>query len=276
VLGIFVVPKISLAIFHSSQYGKYLKDAISYFALRPFDLLYTGCKFFYSTFIVYVANSFFLSLFCPIFLLPIIGSIPVFIFRNDSSCIFTNLAFVYLSIIFGIKYLISRNDNNKFKKALGILLIFSSCISHYLYHFSFIDRSVGIIPFSRGFSIKNNLPTKRNKLGLKIIQSIPRNSSCFTIKPLAERLGNLKTLGVFGLTPFKSYEWEYCFFSTKNLEFTGWRFDRSNYINSIREILKSNEFKVQIYQDGWLLLKRAGREPLNQDDINSVLSGLNG
>ncbi len=275
VLFLFVLPRADLAFLFSDSYGATFKDALRYllsYPLGPFNFVLRQLP---SLFMVYIIHNLLLPFFSPQLLLPLFGLLPVLVFRNDTTAIFSSLSFVYASVIFAVKYLSERHNNNKFKIILGVLLICTASLSHYLYHFTFIDRSVGIIPFSRGFSMNEYMPTERNKLGLKIIQSIPKTSSCFTIKPLAERLGHLKALGIYNITPFENYEWDYCLFSMRNLEFAGWKFNYANYVVTIRSILLSGHFKVEVYKDGWLLLKRAGREFINTNDINRVLTDLN-
>lgn len=267
-LLVFAIPKINLALVYSTQYGPAMPDSLVYLIAHPIEIFWALDKLFFKMCMVYLVHVLFLPIFSLQFLVPMLGTIPILIFRGESTSIFLNLAFVYLAVIFGTKSLMSRSNKIIFPKVLASGLIIFSCVSHYFYHYSYIDHSVGVVPFSRGFSIKANLPNARQQSGLEILKTIPVSTSCFTIVPLAQRLGYVKKLGIYRKTPLTDYAaWEYYFFPTQDLQFVAWNFDALKYFKMIQDILQTRHYDVVTYENGWLLLKKA---PLGQVDVSKI------
>jgi len=275
-LMFYFVPHITVIQAEGHRYAATFKDSFFYLFKNPYDIfIFFRNLHFSGVFMVYIVHVAFMPLLAAQFMLPVLGTLPILFFRFASAGFFLNLAFVYLAAIFGLKRLFTRYHSLPLRRYVGILIIICACLSHYLYHFSYIDSSVGIIPFSQGFSFERNKPTPRSKLGYCILKTIPRGARCFTINPLAQRLGHLRRVGVYGRTPLTDITaWEYYFFSFKELDFISANFNFTAYLRMVQDILNTGQYNVEIYKDGWLLLRRAPARDVDANKVRTVLKDI--
>jgi hypothetical protein len=261
---IFVIPKINLSHL-CVTYADSFSGAISYFINRPQETLFFVLYQIPQMFIIYFVHTAFLPLLSPLYLCPVLGIIPILLFRSDSTNLFSVLAFIYLALIYGAQRLILEKKVVS-KAFLGVCIIGAALISHYFFHIIYIDPRIGIIPFSKGFSLDKQFYSPRAKSGWEILKKIPNRTSCFTISSLADRLGEVKKIGIYGLTPLTDFSWEYMLFSIEDINYNLGTHNRQEYANMIQRVLESKIYRVDTYKDGWLLLHKtdAGENPDNQ------------
>ncbi|MCK9603504.1 MAG: DUF2079 domain-containing protein [Candidatus Omnitrophica bacterium] len=222
-----------------------------------------------------------LAFISPLYLLPIIPEVLFLSIRNQhSSGLFLLLPFVFVAAIFGTGKIIKALADHKgfiLKREplcialAGIILLFSLGTHYYIKPISDFKDKLGVMPFTRGFSLKFYDPTKHTKTGYKFLKMIPVDSSCFASQSLAAHLGGVSYLGrTDRFTLAENYAWDYIFLDLSKKDF--YLISDKDYFLRLKKFLVEDNYGVVGFEDGWLLLQKGYK----QDKNSEVLNYMNG
>lgn len=222
----------------------------------------------------------FIPLFYPALLFPAIFSFGfMFLVRSRSSVLYNVIPFIYLSGIYGAKRIINFMEDNPifnrlyFTKILSskpeliitILILTTSIFSHYY----LTPQDAGPIPLTNGFNANYYRINAHHLIGHKLLNLIPKESSCIAQDALIQHLTNRKKLDTFRDSS-ENEGWEYVLLDVSKVDFRMERMSPEDYYDKVDRLLKGNIYGVLSYEDGWLLLKNNYNQSRNKEASVSI------
>lgn len=290
---IFYISKVlnkpfPIAISNLELYGNNYREALQTILTKPNIILENFLKNDKLAIIIIFIPIGIISLFAPLFLMPIVFHLMYcLLIRAETTLCIALLPFVFLSYIYGVKRIFGKvnilnryfmfkwlNKNNSII-AFSISILILSIIPHF-----FLIR---YSPFSSIFFFRNFEITEHSRIGHKFLAMVPEEAS------LLEENYHIRRYKNVGIFPYEinAKPWEYIildfietrvaelpFFNIKDSLKNNDFLKNDEYKVTLVSLLRGNTYGVLAYKDKWLLLKRGHSTKGNSKILQLVLNNL--